>query len=167
MSILLNKIENTTLSKPFLAYNWPLKVIKAPFAYFNIGSKPSIDCIIGHFDFFCFILVKNPAHLYEVHIIFFCTMDGFSRIFEKKGGGLLCTRLYILYSPEKKQALRLLIQHFFQALRPYQRLHKGYFDVSLLHRTCVFKALRLFFLSNFPDPTLIPCPTSITDSRVM
>jgi hypothetical protein len=30
----------------------------------------------------------------------------------------------------------------------------------------VFKALCLLFLSNFPGPTLIPCPTSITDSRV-
>ena len=40
-------------------------------------------------------------------------------------------------------------------------------DGYLLHRTCVFKALRLFFLSNFPGPTLIRCPTSITDSRVV
>ena len=31
----------------------------------------------------------------------------------------------------------------------------------------VFKALRLFFLANFPGPTFIPCPTSIPDSRVV
>ena len=31
----------------------------------------------------------------------------------------------------------------------------------------LFKALRLFFLPNFPGPTFIPCPTSITDSRVI
>ena len=30
----------------------------------------------------------------------------------------------------------------------------------------MFKALCLFFLSNFPGPMLIPCPTSIRDSRV-
>ena len=30
----------------------------------------------------------------------------------------------------------------------------------------IFLALRLFFLPNLPGPTLIPCPTSITDSRV-
>ena len=37
----------------------------------------------------------------------------------------------------------------------------------------MFPALRLFFFPNFPGPTyiqgpmLIPCPTSITDSRVV
>jgi hypothetical protein len=31
----------------------------------------------------------------------------------------------------------------------------------------LFKALRLFFLTNFPGPTVIPCPTSIPDSRVL
>ena len=30
----------------------------------------------------------------------------------------------------------------------------------------LFKALRLFFLPNFPGPTFIPCPRSIPDSRV-
>ena len=30
----------------------------------------------------------------------------------------------------------------------------------------MFKALRLFFLPNFPDPTFIPCPTSIPEARV-
>ena len=35
------------------------------------------------FDFFCFISVKNLALLYDVSI-FFCTMDGSSRILEKK-----------------------------------------------------------------------------------
>ena len=31
----------------------------------------------------------------------------------------------------------------------------------------VFKALRLFFLPNFPGPTFIPCPTSIPEARVL
>ena len=34
-------------------------------------------------------------------------------------------------------------------------------------RTCVFKALHLFFLPNFPGPTFIPCPTSIPKARVV
>ena len=36
----------------------------------------------------------------------------------------------------------------------------------LVHALCLFKALRLFFLTNLPGPTVIPCPTSIPDSRV-
>ena len=55
---------------------------------------------------------------------------------------------------------------FFQVLRPYQRVHKGHLDGYLLHRTCVFNALRLFFLPNFPGPTFIPCPTFIPEARV-
>ena len=43
--------------------------------------------------FFCFISLKNAARLYVWGIIFFCTMDGFSRILEKKLSELLCTRL--------------------------------------------------------------------------
>ena len=38
---------------------------------------------------------------------------------------------------------------------------------SVLHKTCVYKALHLFFLPNFPDPTFIPCPTSIPEARVV
>ena len=45
---------------------------------------------------------------------------------------------------------------FFHALWPFQRVNKGYLDGYLLHRTCVFKALRLFFLTNIPGPTFIP-----------
>jgi hypothetical protein len=35
-----------------------------------------------------------------------------------------------------------------------------------VHALRLFQALRLFFLTNFPGPTVIPCPTSIPDSRV-
>ena len=42
-------------------------------------------------------------------------------------------------------------------------LHKFALFVHALH---LFKALRLFFLTNLPGPTVIPCPTSIPDSRV-
>ena len=42
-------------------------------------------------------------------------------------------------------------------------LHKFAHFAHDLH---LFKALRLFFLTNFPGPTVIPCPTSIPDSRV-
>ena len=66
----------------------------------------------------------------------------------------------------KRRPYAYLFWTFFQALQPYQRLHKGHLGVYSLHRTCVFNALRLFFLPNFPGPTFIPCPTSIPDSRV-
>ena len=35
-----------------------------------------------------------------------------------------------------------------------------------MHALRLFKALRLLFLTSFPGPTVIPCPTSIPDSRV-
>ena len=55
----------------------------------------------GHFEFSkSAILNFFLLHLWEKSspfiwgIIFFCTMDGFSRILEKKLSELLCTRLY-------------------------------------------------------------------------
>ena len=55
----------------------------------------------GHFEFFeSAILNFFLLHFSEKRspfirgIIFFCTMDGFSRILEKKLSELLCTRLY-------------------------------------------------------------------------
>ena len=36
-------------------------------------------------------------------------MDGISRILEKKGGGLLCTRLYVLYSTLLTEVFLLFI----------------------------------------------------------
>ena len=63
--------------------------------------------------------------------------------------------------------LRPYIYSFCQIFPPLRLLvHKGYLDGYLLHRTCVFKALRLLFLPNFPGPTFIPCPTSIPEARV-
>ena len=41
-------------------------------------------------------------------------------------------------------------------LRTYARLWKRR----------IFKAIHLLFLPNFPDPTFIPCPTSIPEARV-
>jgi hypothetical protein len=35
-----------------------------------------------------------------------------------------------------------------------------------VHALRLFKALHLFFLTHFPGPTVILCPTSIPDSRV-
>ena len=59
-----------------------------------------------------------------------------------------------------------------QALQPYQR-PQAYQILDFFHGLRIFstflslfKALRLFFLSKFPVPTFIPCPTSIMDSRV-
>ena len=56
----------------------------------------------GHFEFFksailnFFLLhISEKPSPFIWGIIFFCTMDGFSRILEKKGGGLLCTPLYM------------------------------------------------------------------------
>ena len=66
----------------------------------------------------------------------------------------------------KRRPYAYLFWTFFQALQPYQRLHKGHLGGYSLHRTGVFNALHLFFLPNFPGPTFIPCPTSIPDSRV-
>ena len=37
---------------------------------------------------------------------------------------------------------------------------------SSLRNRCVFKALHLFFLPNFPGPTFIPCPRFIPEARV-
>ena len=42
-------------------------------------------------------------------------------------------------------------------------LHKF---THFVHALLLFKALRLLFLKKFPGPTVIPCPTSIPDSRV-
>ena len=59
----------------------------------------------GHFEFFeSAILNFFLLHFSEKRspfiwgIIFFCTMDGFSRILEKKLSKLLCTRLYLFDS---------------------------------------------------------------------
>ena len=58
--------------------------------------------------------------------------------------------------------------NFYQGLQKFSSL-MGF----LLHKFAhfadalrLFKALRLFFLSNFPGPTFIPCPTSIPETRV-
>ena len=60
----------------------------------------------GHFEFFKSAILKFfLLHLCEKSSsfiwgnIFFCTMDGFSRILEKKLCHLLCTRLYIDEEP--------------------------------------------------------------------
>ena len=61
------------------------------------------------------------------------------------------------------------VWNFSQGLQIFSSLmgffwHKfGHF----VHVLRLFKALRLFFLTNFPGPTVIPCPTSILDSRVV
>ena len=56
----------------------------------------------GHFEFsksailnFFLLHISEKPSPYIWGIIFFWTMDGSSRILEKKGGGLLCTRLYL------------------------------------------------------------------------
>ena len=58
----------------------------------------------GHFEFsksailnFFLLHLCKKSSPFIWGIIFFCTIDGFSRILEKKGGGLLCTPLYILW----------------------------------------------------------------------
>ena len=57
----------------------------------------------GHFEFSKLaILIFFASYQWKTQPIymryhFFCTMDGFSRILEKRGGGLLCTRLYVLF----------------------------------------------------------------------
>ena len=50
---------------------------------------------------------------------------------------------------------------------PTTLLEKGCLEGHLLDRSCVFKALRLYFLPNFPGPTFIPCPMSIPEARVV
>ena len=57
----------------------------------------------GHFEFsksailnFFLLHISEKLSPFIWGIIFFCTMDGFSRILEKKGGGLLCTPLYYM-----------------------------------------------------------------------
>ena len=59
---------------------------------------------VGHFEFFfskkknCFIFFqwKNLGFHMRYHF-FFCTLDGFFRILEKRLSELICTRLYIVY----------------------------------------------------------------------
>ena len=58
--------------------------------------------------------------------------------------------------------------NFYQGLQKFSSLmgfllHRFAHFVHTLH---LFKALCLFFLTNFPGPTVIPCPTSIPDFRV-
>ena len=58
--------------------------------------------------------------------------------------------------------------NFYQGLQKFSSLmgfllHKF---AHFVHALRLFKALRLFFLTNFPGPTVIPCPTFIPDSRV-
>ena len=68
------------------------------------------------------------------------------------------------------KALRLLnFGIFYRGLQKFSSLmgfllHKF---AHFVHALRLFKALRLFFLTNFPGPTVIPCPTSIPDSRVV
>ena len=72
----------------------------------------------GHFEFFkSAILNFFLLHLCEKSSpfiwgnIFFCTMDGFSRILEKKLCHLLCTRLYWEKVPDQKYSrLRCLLR---------------------------------------------------------
>ena len=40
------------------------------------------------------------------------------------------------------------------------------FFCQIFYALCIFKALRLFLLANFPDPMFISCPTFILESRV-
>ena len=49
---------------------------------------------VGHFDFFLLHFSEKRSP-FIWGIIFFCTMDGLSRILEKKLSELLCTRLYL------------------------------------------------------------------------
>ena len=56
-------------------------------------------------------------------------------------------------------SLHILFVKFFL---PY-----GYSFFQIFQALPLFVALHLFFLPNLPGPTLIPCPTSITDSRVI
>ena len=49
----------------------------------------------GHFEFFFLLHLCEKSRPFIWGIICFCTMDGFSRILEKKLSELLCTRLYV------------------------------------------------------------------------
>ena len=49
---------------------------------------------VGHFEFFCFILMKTSSP-FIWGIIYFYNMDGSFRILEKTSSELICTRLYL------------------------------------------------------------------------
>ena len=55
--------------------------------------------------FFCFNISEKPSP-FIWGISFFCTIDGFSRILEKKMSELLCTRLYFKLSRSTSNPLR-------------------------------------------------------------
>ena len=52
--------------------------------------------------------------------------------------------------------------NFFHGLRIFSSFG-GFFNTSL---HILFQALHLLLLPNFPGPMFIPCPTSVSDSRV-
>ena len=67
------------------------------------------------------------------------------------------------YHIESKQ-----VQACFKTIRPRRASCHASREANdgVVPLTC-FKALRLFFLTNFSGPTFIPCPTFIPDSRVV
>ena len=121
------------------------------------------------------ILVRKPCVFFKILqlICYFCFLAGGgksrSHFHRRETTSIHSTSGEILYSSLRNRHRPYVYYFFifFQALYSYQRVHKGYLDGYLLDRICVFKALWLFFLQNFPGPTLIPCPTSIQDSRVL
>ena len=74
----------------------------------------------------------------------------------------------LTYSRLRKRHRPYAHQFWIFLSTPYSLIREyiNVIQMYLLHRTCVFKALHLFFLSNFPGPTLILCPTSATEARV-
>ena len=76
--------------------------------------------------------------------------------------------LFATYSLDSGIDVGLTFINFGFFFRPYGliRVQRGYLDGYLLHKTCLFKTLRLFFLPNFSGPTFIPCHTSIPEAGV-
>ena len=73
----------------------------------------------GHFEFsksailnFFLLHLCEKSSPFIWGIIIFCTMDGFSRILEKKLSELLCTRLYVSKKREYIATLQSLIEVF-------------------------------------------------------
>ena len=99
----------------------------------------------GHFEFlsrpfwiFFLLHLIEKCSPFLWGIIFFCTMDGFSTILEKKLSELLCTRLYMNFTT--KVFLHPLASFYIPLLWPLL----SHFTVSLLQLCYLF----LCFVSN-------------------
>ena len=127
----------------------------------------------GHFEFskstiliFFLLHISEKPSPFIWGFIFFCTMDVFSRILEKNGGGLLCTRLYIssvfksilfwitktrIHSPIYRMTLEKIVSLFKESVHKFCQDFlgvRGFVQYWIL-MTCVILFLKILQTLNF------------------